>query len=132
MAEISETEIVVRGYHLDLYQHVNNARYLEFLEEARWSYLESKQTIDWLTKNAIGFVIVNINVNFRRAAVLNDRLLIQTQTSKIGNKSVVVHQDIFLKGTDTKVLDADITFVVMNLREQKILELTDEIKALFL
>src|SRR5690606_13622860 len=121
MAEIAETELVVRGYHLDLYQHVNNARYLEFLEEARWSYLESKQTIDWLTKNAIGFVIVNINVNFRRAAVLNDRLLIQTQTSKIGNKSVVVHQGIYLKGTDTKVLDADITFVVMNLREQKIL-----------
>ncbi|HAD41888.1 MAG TPA: thioesterase, partial [Plesiomonas shigelloides] len=24
--------IRVRGYHLDAYQHVNNARYLEFLE----------------------------------------------------------------------------------------------------
>lgn len=29
------TEIIVRGYHLDGYQHVNNARYLEFLEEDR-------------------------------------------------------------------------------------------------
>ncbi len=35
-----QTLIKVRGYHLDIYQHVNNARYLEFLEEARWSYLE--------------------------------------------------------------------------------------------
>jgi hypothetical protein len=25
----------------DVYQHVNNARYLEFLEEARWDGLES-------------------------------------------------------------------------------------------
>lgn len=29
-----QTFIKVRGYHLDVYQHVNNARYLEFLEEA--------------------------------------------------------------------------------------------------
>ncbi|EAO9459728.1 acyl-ACP thioesterase domain-containing protein, partial [Raoultella planticola] len=26
-----QTQIKVRGYHLDVYQHVNNARYLEFL-----------------------------------------------------------------------------------------------------
>ena len=31
-----QTQIKVRGYHLDVYQHVNNARYTEFLEEARW------------------------------------------------------------------------------------------------
>lgn len=31
-----QTQIKVRGYHLDVYQHVNNARYPEFLEEARW------------------------------------------------------------------------------------------------
>ncbi|XLM23374.1 thioesterase, partial [Chromobacterium piscinae] len=31
------TRIKVRGYHLDLFGHVNNARYLEFLEEARWN-----------------------------------------------------------------------------------------------
>ncbi|MFR0172146.1 thioesterase, partial [Escherichia coli] len=24
-----QTQIKVRGYHLDVYQHVNNARYLE-------------------------------------------------------------------------------------------------------
>ena len=27
-----QTKIKVRGFHLDVYQHVNNARYLEFLE----------------------------------------------------------------------------------------------------
>ena len=32
-----QTKIKVRGFHLDVYQHVNNARYLEFLEEARWT-----------------------------------------------------------------------------------------------
>lgn len=131
MPEFAEKEIVVRGYHLDLYQHVNNARYLEFLEEARWSYLEEKHSMDWIAQRGIGFVIVNINVYFRRAAVLNDRLIVKTQTAKVGTKSVVVHQEIFLKGTDIKILDADITFVIVDLRKQQTLEITGEIRDLF-
>ena len=38
---IRKTDIRVRGYHLDLYGHVNNARYLEFLEEARWDLFDN-------------------------------------------------------------------------------------------
>lgn len=30
-----QTHINARGYHLDVYRHDNNARYLEFLEEVR-------------------------------------------------------------------------------------------------
>ncbi|MDK4591250.1 acyl-CoA thioesterase, partial [Kingella kingae] len=30
--------ISVLNYHLDGYAHVNNARYLEFLEAARWHF----------------------------------------------------------------------------------------------
>jgi len=38
-----KTKIKVYGYHLDMYGHVNNARYLEFLETARWQLIEAKQ-----------------------------------------------------------------------------------------
>lgn len=34
-------KLTVRNYHLDGYGHVNNARYLEFLEEARWAFLRN-------------------------------------------------------------------------------------------
>ncbi|MEK9712132.1 MAG: thioesterase family protein, partial [Thalassolituus sp.] len=33
-------QIRVRGYHLDVYQHVNNGRYMEFIEEARWAFMD--------------------------------------------------------------------------------------------
>lgn len=64
------TIIKVRGYHLDVYQHVNNARYLEFLEEARWQWLEDHGAFDWMMKEAIAFMVVNLNINYRRGAVL--------------------------------------------------------------
>ena len=37
-ALMHESEVRVRGFHVDVYQHVNNARYLEFLEDARWHF----------------------------------------------------------------------------------------------
>ncbi len=43
--------IRVRGYHCDFYGHLNHARYLELLEEARWSYLEDRMDLqDWKEK----------------------------------------------------------------------------------
>ncbi len=34
-------KLTVRNYHLDGYGHVNNARHLEFFEEARWAFLKN-------------------------------------------------------------------------------------------
>ena len=78
-----QTQIKVRGYHLDVYQHVNNARYLEFLEEARWDGLENSDSFQWMTAHNIAFVVVNININYRRPAVLSDLLTITSQLAAI-------------------------------------------------
>ncbi|WP_193386247.1 acyl-CoA thioesterase, partial [Yersinia pestis] len=42
------THIKVRGFHIDVFQHVNNARYLEFLEEARWEWLDGQPVFQWM------------------------------------------------------------------------------------
>lgn len=108
------TQIKVRGYHLDIYQHVNNARYLEFLEEARWSYLEDSGDVAYFEQLNLAWVIVNININYRFAATNGQTLEIATQFSQIGSKSAVIHQVIKVQGSDTVVADADITFVCLD------------------
>ncbi len=106
------TEIKVRGYHADFYGHVNNARYLEFFEEDRWAHLES--TIDlqkWAARGLI-FLVVNINVNYRKAVGVGETVCVSTEIEKIGSKSAVLLQKIVLKGTTTVAADARITFVI--------------------
>ena len=71
------TTIKVRGYHCDFYGHVNNARYLEFLEEARWSYLEDGLDLDHWQKRGLGFVVVSITIDYRRAVGPNTVLEIR-------------------------------------------------------
>ncbi|WP_380184245.1 acyl-CoA thioesterase [Kalamiella sp. sgz302252] len=123
-----QISIKVRGYHLDVYQHVNNARYLEFLEEARWAWLEKLDALRWLHENQLAFIVVNININYRRPALLGDELLISSQLSRLGEKSGVISQAITLAPGGEAVADAALTFVCIDLRTQKAQPLTRELK----
>jgi thioesterase-3 len=129
MSAMSHTiTIKVRGYHLDLYRHVNNARYLEFLEEARWSFLESRSHIESLEKSGHTFAVVNININYRRPAYMGETLQITTSMKAIGNRSCVMHQLVTLQGTDTVIAEADVTFVLVDTRTEKAAPLEGELR----
>jgi thioesterase-3 len=112
-------DIKVRGYHLDLFGHVNNARYLEFLEEARWDAFEKTVDLHELARNGYAFTVVNINISYRRAAVMNDVLHVETAISRWGRRSAIVRQVITLKDSDTVIADADVTFVIYDTRREK-------------
>ncbi|UVO09497.1 YbgC/FadM family acyl-CoA thioesterase [Pectobacterium polonicum] len=122
-----QTFITVRGYHIDVYQHVNNARYLEFLEEARWQWLETLPAFGWMQSNNIAFVVVNININYRKPAVLGDALCIDSELLQMNTKSGVIGQKITRVSDDSDVADATLTFVCIDLLTQKALPLKGEL-----
>ncbi len=122
------TMIKVRGYHLDVYQHVNNARYLEFLEEARWAWLERLGSFEWMNEKQLAFVVVNININYRRPARMGDLLQIHSQLLQMGEKSGVIGQTVMLAPDGEPVADATLTFVCIDLRTQKAQPMTGELK----
>ncbi|MCB5162233.1 acyl-CoA thioesterase [Marinomonas algarum] len=114
---LSTVQIKVRGYHLDLFKHVNNARYLEFLEEGRWDFFE--QVGDgavWMQDYV--WPVVNININFRDQAGFGDLLEVQTQYTKISQRSITMKQTIVNVNTSVTVADADVTYVCF-CKEQK-------------
>lgn len=118
--------IKVRGYHLDLYGHVNNTRYLEFLEEARWSIKEKHFDFPGTHAAGYGFVVVNTNINYRHPAYLGDILEIRTRIIKIGRKSATFHHAIYLQGSAKLIADAEVTFVVVDLKTQRAIPIEGE------
>jgi len=123
-------EIKVRGYHVDVYAHVNNARYLEFMEDARWEVLEKHIGLERLHAKGIIFVVVNININYRKPASMGDILELYLELEKIGSKSAVFYQEVKLKGTDTVVANAEVTFVFADENTGKAVRIDDELKGL--
>ncbi len=124
------TQIKVRGFHLDLYNHVNNARYLEFLEEARWNYYEdifeaNKQTLD-----NKAFVVVNININYRYPAFLSDMLNIEITVKSVSSRSITISQKITCDKHEKLIVDAEVTFVITDVKTGKALPIEGELKTL--
>ena len=118
--------IKVRGYHLDVYGHVNNTRYLEFLEEARWTIKEKYFDFPEIHNEGLGFVVVNTTINYRSYAELGNVLEIRSHVINIGTKSAAFRHEIYLFGTEKLIADADVTFVMVDRKSGKAIELSDD------
>lgn len=124
------TKIKIRGYHLDFYGHVNNARYLEFLEEARWSYLERDIDLGYWKERGLGFVVAAVTINYRRPVLLDDVIEIRSRVARLGGRSGVIHQDVHCERTGELVADADVTFVVVDIARGRPVAIEGEIRDL--
>ncbi|HOK03081.1 MAG TPA: thioesterase family protein [Spirochaetota bacterium] len=126
------TEIKVRGYHLDIYGHVNNARYIEFLEEARWAIFDDSDVGISIMAKGLAFTVVNINVSYKNEARVNETLVIYTEPKTFGSKSVTLSQNAFRKSDGKPVIEAEVTFVLVDRNTGKAIALDDEIKNILL
>jgi len=124
------SEIKVRGYHLDAYGHINNNRYLELFEEARWALFERHVDIGGFARRNLAFNVVNANINYRSPAVMGDVLEIYVALKKVGSKSATLYQEARKKGSGIIVADADVTFVLAHMGTGKAVVLDDEFLAL--
>lgn len=124
-------DIKVRGYHLDIYQHVNNARYLEFFEEARWDYFEDHPFFLQLPERKLAFVVANININYRRPAFAGEVVRIETRLQSLGNKSAKIQQQcVLLKNGQAAdpIADVEVTFCLMDEPTQRAIVIEGEIR----
>jgi thioesterase-3 len=123
-------KIKIRGYHIDHFQHVNNARYLEFLEEGRWHYSEKNNLISIFHQKGISHVTVNININYKRSAVVGEVLRIETSVIRKNRKSVTMLQQVFLNDTDILIADAQVTNVFLHIKSGNVMRINEELNAL--
>jgi len=128
---IHTTLIKVRGYHCDAYGHINNARYLELLEEARWSFLEDLNALTYWEENGLGLVVVSVTINYRRPMKPQGTVEIKSFMKGITGKSAVIHQDVENAATGKVVADADVTFAVISLATGRSVPLEGAVRDIF-
>ena len=80
--------IPVRFMDIDALQHVNNARYLNFLEEARIAYSQDLLGIFNSIKE-LNVLVARIEIDFMRPILYGQKMTIYTRIDKMGTKSFV-------------------------------------------
>jgi acyl-CoA thioester hydrolase len=89
-------DLNVRFMDLDALQHVNNARYLNFLEEARLAY--SQEILDLFNRiEELNVVVARIEIDFMQPIYFGDKVQVHTRISKLGNKSFTFESMISAK-----------------------------------
>ncbi|WNJ21295.1 thioesterase family protein [Pontibacter sp. G13] len=128
----SKTEITVRSWTLDLYGQVSNAKFLEFLEEARWNHFEGFFESGMFLDLDLAFMLVHVDLNYRDGAYLGDILDIETWISRIGNKSITLSQTITNRPDGRLIIEGAVTFVVKDLKKGVAVPITGRMRDMFL
>lgn len=71
-----------RGNELDSYQHVNNAVYLNYMEQARWCLIREAGMLHHLQDSGMKVVIVEINIRYKKEIRLFDEMIVETKVKK--------------------------------------------------
>ena len=80
-------EVTVRWGDMDAFQHVNNAAYLTYLEEARLQWMQ--HVGDWHSETSAP-VLAASELNYRRPITWPTRLHVELRCERIGTSSMTV------------------------------------------
>jgi len=84
---VFEQTILIREEHLDTFGHVNNARYLEIFEQARWDLISDNGFgLDYIKTSGTGPVVLEITLRFMREIKNRQRMVIRSQLDSYEGK----------------------------------------------
>lgn len=125
---MTTTRVKVRGYHEDRFGHVNNARYLELLEEARWAHLEERGLDPgFFESRGIFPVVVRLSISYRRPASAGDVLVISADVASAGRRRIVIVQQARFASSDDVCVDAEVTVMFVDEKSGRPVPLSGEI-----
>src|SRR5215467_9321259 len=123
-----ETPFTVREEHLDTFGHVNNATYLQILEQARWDLItENGYGIDQVKRLAQGPVILEITLRFARELTNRKTYRIQSALESYEGKVGKMKQ-LILNENGELCCEAGFVFGLFDLKARKLVSPTPEWK----
>ncbi len=121
------TELSVRWRDLDAFNHVNNAMFLRYIEEARLRWLLSLAG-PWMDEN-IGPVLASVLVNFKRPIGWPEDVIVELFVERIGNTSCTVgHRIASAKDPSALYCDGHGVLVWFDKRNEKSAPLPESVR----
>lgn len=113
------TEIPIRFRDLDPLNHVNNALFSTYYEEARIGFIQQVPALAGQLAEGFSFVLAKITIDFIRPAEYPGRLIIGSGIDSTGNSSISSFQAIYKSADKTLVSVAEAYGVWFDLEKQK-------------
>jgi acyl-CoA thioester hydrolase len=113
---------------MDAVGHVNNAKYITYLECARVNFFEQMGLERVVLGNGCGFSLASVTCHFRRQVHYPAQLDIGTVVTRIGNSSFHLHHGIFFADSEEIAADGSSVVVWFSYTEGKSCPLPDRLR----
>lgn len=124
---LARIPITVRWRDMDAMGHVNNSKYISFLEEARVRWMLSVEGISMTDR--IAPVVANTNVNYRAPIVWPNDIVVELYVERLGNSSVTIaHRIVDEKDASTLYSDGNVVVVWMDTQTGRSAPLPDAVR----
>lgn len=112
-------QIPIRFRDLDPLNHVNNAIFSTYFEEARIKFIADVPAFASGLDEGFSFVLANININFVKPVEYPATLLIGSGIKNLGNTSITSFQAIYHSRTKKLAAVAEASGVWFDLQKQR-------------
>lgn len=104
---IFETELRVRPDDIDMFNHVHNSKYFDYVLAARYEQMEKfyKMPMEDFLESGFGWVVRTAYVDYKRPLKMGDLIIIRTGVHTISEKGCRVQFEI--ENTKSKKIAAD-------------------------
>ena len=78
----------MRYSDLDTQWHVNNVKFVEFMEAARFAYIGAIGIWNGKSFLDLGLIVASVHINYLKPIQPNEQIRVGVRTSRLGNKSL--------------------------------------------
>lgn len=125
---IFEYEFQVLEHHLDTFGHVNNAKYLELYEEARWDFITKNNLgLKEIMATKIGPVLLEANITFKAELKNREKIKVISQARpEMRNKYIMIMDQKMIKEDGKVASTLTLSVGMMDLAQRRLISPTVE------
>jgi len=130
----TQTQVLVRFADVDMMGHLNNAKYVTYLEQCRVAYFQKFPELDFTVghpeqRNSV--IVAALKLDYRSPAYMNEVMLVSLRTRELKRSSFVIEYEMREEKSGRLVATAETAMVYFDYRAQKSLEIPDGLRKRF-
>jgi len=129
MNSIFETEIIIRPDDIDLNNHVHNAKYLDYVQAARYEQMRNnyKMPMEDFHKLGYNWVASSAYIDWKRALLLDNKIVVKTQLDSIDGAQCKVIFWIVKKANKKIAAEGYIIYTMISIKTSRPVRIPEDV-----
>ena len=123
-----KTNYRVRPDDIDMFQHVHNSRYFDYVMAARYDHMNQfyGMSMEEFITQGYGWVVRTAHVEYKRAMVMGQEFMVETGIVSINSKGCRVSFEIKILETGKIACDGWFDYILIDINTKKAVNVTQE------